>query len=179
MEPLQLADKLRAQFPEDVLEVTEFRGQASVILKKDRIVEVCRWLRDEPELSLDHLRDITAVDWLGRKLPRFEVVYHLYSLKHRHMIRLKAQVSEEDCSIDTVTPLWSGAGWHERECYDLFGVVFTGHGDLRRILLPEDWEGHPLRKDYPTMGPPPEQEWPGFKEVLKKAETYKEFEWER
>jgi NADH-quinone oxidoreductase subunit C len=178
VEPLQIAERLKEQFPGEVLSVEEFRGQASVYLKKERIVDICRFLHDEPDLGMDLLRDLTAVDYLGKKDVRFEVVYHLYSIKHRHLLRLKVPVSEERCSIDSVVPVWVGANWHEREAYDLFGITFAGHPDLRRILLPDDWEGHPLRKDYPTEGPGPEDEWPGFKEVLEKAERLKEYEWE-
>jgi NADH-quinone oxidoreductase subunit C len=97
-------------------------------------------------------------------------------MRHRHMIRIKAEVPEDDCKIDTVTDLWKGANWHERECFDLFGIVFTGHPDLRRILLPEDWEGHPLRKDYPLKSDLGELEWKGFKEVLDVAEKNKIYE---
>jgi NADH-quinone oxidoreductase subunit C len=179
VEPLQIADKIKENFPDEVLSTSEFRGQVSVLIRKGRIMDIGRYLHDEPELNMDYLRDLTAVDYLGKKEPRFEVVYHLYSIKHRHLIRLKAEVSDSDCTIDSVMPVWIGADWHERECYDLFGIRFNGHPDLRRILMPEDWEGHPLRKDYPTEGPGPEHEWQGFKEVLDKAEQYKEFEWEK
>ncbi len=179
MEPLQIAENIKQQFPDEVVSVSEFRGQVSVVVNKKRIVDICRWLHDEPSLKMNLLRDLTAVDYLGRKDIRFEVVYHLYSIEHRHLIRLKAPVSEADCSIDSIVPVHIGANWHEREVYDLFGITFNNHPDLRRILMPEDWEGYPLRKDYPTEGPPPEQEWVGFREVLEKAERLKEYEWER
>ncbi|MEW6001079.1 MAG: NADH-quinone oxidoreductase subunit C [Nitrospirota bacterium] len=176
LEPLVIAERIKEKFPEEVIDITSFRDQVSVTLKRDKIVDICRYLRDDPELSFEHLRDLCGVDYLERKEPRFEVVYHLYSIKYRHMIRLKAQVPESDPKIDSVTPLWVGVNWHERECFDMFGIAFKGHPDLRRILMPEDWEGYPLRKDYPQMGP--EKEWPGFVEVLEKAKQYKEFEWE-
>jgi len=179
MEPLQIAQKIQDQFADVVTSTEEYRGQASVTVNKKNILEVCRYLHDEPGLDFDYLRDLTAVDYMGKKEPRFEVVYHLFSIKHRHMIRLKAPVTENDCVINSVVPVWVGANWHERECYDLFGIRFEGHPDLRRILLPDDWEGHPLRKDYPVAGPQPEDEWQGFKEVLEKAERLKEFEWNR
>jgi NADH-quinone oxidoreductase subunit C len=179
VEPVQVAGRLKEQFPGEVLSVTELRGQVSVVIKKDRVLEIARYLHEEPELLFDHLRDICGVDYLGKKEPRFEVVYHLYSIKHRHFIRLKAQVPEGDCRIQSVVAVWTGANWHERECYDMFGVVFDGHPDLRRVLLPEDWEGHPLRKDYPLRGPGPDKEWRGFKEVLEKAESFRRFEWNR
>ncbi|GAB4390050.1 MAG: NADH-quinone oxidoreductase subunit C [Thermodesulfovibrionales bacterium] len=177
MEPLQVAEKLKEQFPSEVAAVEEFRGQVSVSVAKGRIVEICRFLRDEPELGFDLLRDLCGVDYLGRKTPRFEVVYHLYSIRNRRILRLKAQVPEDDARIQSVVPVWIGADWHERECYDMYGIVFEGHPDLRRILMPEDWEGHPLRKDYPLRGPSPENDWRGFKEVLDKAERFKKYEW--
>lgn len=180
MEPLQIAERLKEKFPGEVASVTEFRGQVSVLLAgKARLLDICRHLHDEPELRMDLLRDLTAVDYLGKKEPRFEAVYHIYSIKHRHLVRLKVPVSESDCSIDSVMPVWVGADWHERECYDLFGIEFRGHPDHRRILLPEDWEGHPLRKDYPVEGPGTENEWRGFKEVLEKSERFKEYRWEK
>lgn len=181
MEPLQITGKIKEKFPDEVISVKEFRGQASVTIKKDRLVDICRWLHDEPEMGFDYLQDLCGVDYpkIEKGLPRFEVVYHLYSMTHRHAVRLKAQVSEVDCSIESVVPIWIGANWHERECFDMFGITFRGHPDLRRILMPEDWEGHPLRKDYPLKGPSPEAEWKGFKETLEKAEKFKEFQWER
>jgi len=176
MEPLQIADKIKEKFPDEVLNVKEFRGQVSVILKKDRILEICRHLHDDPDLYFDYLVDVCGVDYAGKKEKRFEVVYHLYSIKHRHSVRLKAEVSESAPEIDSVTAVWDGANWHERECYDMFGIIFSGHPDFRRILMPEDWEGHPLRKDYPVKGT--EKEWPGFKAVLNRAKRFKEFEWQ-
>ncbi len=175
MEPLAIANKLKEKFPDEILDVKEFRGQVSVTLKKDRIVEICRYLHDDPELLFDYLMDVCGVDYLGKKNTRFGVVYHPYSMKHRQMIRLKAEVAENELSINSVMPVWVGANWHERECYDMYGIVFKGHTDLRRILLPEDWEGYPLRKDYPLKGPA--KEWPGFLDVLDRAKRFSEFDW--
>jgi NADH-quinone oxidoreductase subunit C len=175
MEALQIAEKIKEKFPDEVLDVREFGGQVSVILKKGKILQISRYLHDDPELSLDYLRDVCGVDYLGKKEKRFEVVYHLYSMKHRHMLRLKAEVAEDDTTIDSVTAVWAGANWHEREAFDMYGIIFNGHPDLRRVLLPEDWEGYPLRKDYPVKGP--EKEWAGFLEVLDRAKRFREFEW--
>jgi len=175
MEPLEIAEKIKEKFPDEVVEVTSFRDQVSVIVKKHKIIKICRYLHDDANLYFDYLADLCGADHLNKKEPRFEVVYHLYSMRHRHRIRLKAQVPEDDPRIDTVTSIWAGANWHERECHDLFGIVFRGHPDLRRVLLPEDWEGYPLRKDYPVKGP--EKEWSGFQEVLDKAKQFKEFGW--
>lgn len=177
MEPLHAAEKLKVSFPEEVLDVREFRGEASVTLRKDRIVEICRFLHDEPDLFFDFLVNLCGTDYLGRKDNRFEVVYNLYSIRHRHALRLKAEVPEKDISIASVVPVWAGANWLERECFDMFGIIFTGHPDLRRVLLPADWEGYPLRKDYPLKGP--EKEWQGFSDVLEKAKRLKKFEWNK
>ncbi len=105
-------------------------------------------MRDDPALDFDFLMDVTAVDYLG-SVPRFEVVYHLYSLARNHRLRLKARVPEEDPRIASVVPVWRGADWLERETYDMYGIRFEGHPDLRRIYLYEEFQGHPLRKDYP------------------------------
>ena len=175
MEPLEIAERIREVFPEEVLAVSEFRGQVSVTLRKTRIRDVSRYLHDDPELYFDYLIDVCGVDYLGKKEKRFEVVYHLYSIKHRRMIRLKAEVGEEDLTIDSVTSVWIGANWHERETFDLYGINFSGHPDLRRILMPEDWEGHPLRKDYPLKGPA--TEWQGFEAVLERSRRFREYEW--
>ncbi|MGQ9569733.1 MAG: NADH-quinone oxidoreductase subunit C [Thermodesulfovibrionales bacterium] len=172
-----MAEKIKEHFPEEVIEVIEFRDQTSVIVKRGRILDICRYLLDEPTLSLDHLQDLCGADYQGKKEPRFEVVYNLYSIKYRHKIRIRAQVPEDDPSIQSVTPIWAGANWHERECYDMFGIVFKGHPDLRRILLPEDWEGHPLRKDYPLKGPEIDKDWKGFVDVVNRSKELKDFEW--
>jgi len=177
MEPLQIANTIQEKFPGDVLGVTEFRGQVSVHLKKENCFAICRFLHDNPDMGFDYLVDVCGADYLGRKAPRFEVVYHMYSIRHAHSIRLRVQVPENDTAIASVVPIWAGANWHERECYDLVGIKFEGHPDHRRILLPEDWEGHPLRKDYPVEGPPIEEDWHGYKEVLELSEKLKEFEW--
>jgi NADH-quinone oxidoreductase subunit C len=179
MEPLQIAEKIKNKFPEDVVGVTEFRGQVSVHLKKDNIFEICHYLRDHQDLSFDLLKDLCGVDYLNRQEPRFEVVYHLYSMEYGHFIRLRAQVPEEDPSLCSVIRVWRGADWHERECFDLMGISFDGHPDLRRILLPDDWEGHPLRKDYPEEGFSGEDDYRGFREVVEKSRRLGQFEWER
>ena len=142
--------KLRAAMPDVIEEVSSFRDQVSIRVFKDRIVEACMFLRDTPGLEFDFLTDLTAVDYPSRP-KRFDVVLHLYSMTQNHMVRVKAGVGENE-TIPSVWPVWKTANWQERECFDMFGVVFTGHPDLRRILLPEDWEGFPLRKDYPLGG---------------------------
>lgn len=176
MQQIEIAEKIKELFPTEVKGIKEFHGQISVTVKKERSKEILKYLRDTSEMAFNYLQDLCGVDYLGKKDVRFEVVYQLYSIKHKHAIRIKAEVPENDCSIDSVTDLWAGADWHERECFDLFGVNFIGHPDLRRILLPEDWEGHPLRKDYPLKSDLGEMEWKGFKEVLEVSNKNKVFD---
>jgi NADH-quinone oxidoreductase subunit C len=146
-----LAAALRERFGEAVLGAEEFRGDLAVTVARERLHEVLETLRRDPALDFAFLADLTVVDWLlpGR-LPRFEVVYHLYSFSIHRRIRVKAPVPEDDRSVPTATDVWKGADWLEREAWDMFGVVFDGHPNLRRILCHEDFEGHPLRKDFPA-----------------------------
>lgn len=140
--------RLCSKFPESVVETHSYRGDDTAVVKKEDILEICKFLRDDEELLFNFMMDLTAVDYLGRE-PRFEVVYHLYSLKFNRRVRIKAKVTEDDCSIDSIVPIWISANWFEREAFDLYGITFKGHPELRRILLYEGFEGHPLRKDYP------------------------------
>ncbi|MFQ6016273.1 MAG: NADH-quinone oxidoreductase subunit C [Anaerolineae bacterium] len=141
-------EKLRKALPDAVGEVATFRGETTIMVKKERIVDVALFLRDDEELGYNFLSTICGVDYLGRE-PRFAVVYHLCSMTNKRRVRLKVLVDEDDPVVPTLTTLWPGANWYEREVYDMFGISFDGHPDLRRILMPDDWEGHPLRKDYP------------------------------
>lgn len=143
---------LRERFGDAILGHQEFRGQLSVTVDKDKIAEVCAFCRDDERLRYDMLTDLTAVDFLP-KAPRFEVVYNLYSFPRNQRLRLKAPVAEND-TLSTVEGVWKAANWLEREVYDLFGIVFDGHSDLRRILLWDGYVGHPLRKDFPLHGVP-------------------------
>jgi NADH-quinone oxidoreductase subunit C len=155
---------VRTRFPEALLEEVEFRGETTLVLAPAAIADVCLALRDASDLRFNFLADITAVDWPERE-PRFDVVYHLLSLETRSVVRLKVRVGEPDedePQVPSVTSVWPTANWYEREIYDLFGIAFTGHPDLRRILMPTDWVGHPLRKDYPLTGITlPEPHWGG------------------
>ena len=139
--------KLKERFAESILEVAEFRKELTVVVRKEDIIRICRFLKDDPEFSFNFLSDLCAVDWPERK-PRFDVVYNLYSISKNHRVRLKVRVDDGE-SVPSVTSVWSTADWHEREAFDMFGIKFEGHPDLRRILMSEDWEGHPLRKDFP------------------------------
>jgi NADH-quinone oxidoreductase subunit C len=155
MDPLQIAKMVEEKFAGQVLDTTTYAGQVSIMVKKDLIRDICLYLKDDPSLKMDHLADLTAVDYStypGDTGLRFEVVYNLISTEYHHRIRLKVRVPEEDPRVDTVSAIWQTANWHERETFDLMGIKFDGHPDLRRILLPEDWEGHPLRKEYPLKG---------------------------
>jgi NADH-quinone oxidoreductase subunit C len=144
---------LRNKFPQAILEVNEFRGDLTFLVDKNYIVEICKFLRDDEELSFNLLVDLCGVDRAKRK-DRFEVVYHLVSLKNKYRIRLKVRVDEKDCKVDSVTSVYPTANWHERETYDMFGITFNNHPDLRRMYMPEDFEYYPLRKDFPLMGIP-------------------------
>src|SRR5581483_6019226 len=127
-------------------------GDWTIIVNAPQIVDAARYLRDAPDARFDYLSDLTATDWPPRKDARFDVVYCLYSTVHRHRVRLKVKVGEQQ-PLASVTPVWAAANWLEREVWDMFGVNFTGHPDRRRILMPEDWQGFPQRKDYPLEGP--------------------------
>jgi len=147
-----LVELLKKQFPSAVLETHAQRGDETVVVQASAWKEVAKFLRVHPQADMNMLVDLTAVDYPDQE-PRFEVVMHLYSLSRGHRLRLKARVGDregEDAEIDTVTDVWAAANWLERECYDLLGVKFTGHPDLRRILMYPEFEGHPLRKDYPA-----------------------------
>jgi NADH-quinone oxidoreductase subunit C len=140
--------RLLAALPAAVQETHARLGDATAIVDRARIVDVLRVLRDDRELDFAMLTDVTAVDYLPRT-PRFEVVYHLYSPAKNHRVRIKVLVPEEDARVQTAVPLYASADWMEREVWDLYGIRFDGHPDPRRILLYEEFEGHPLRKDYP------------------------------
>lgn len=149
----RVLDTLKAQFGESVLEATEFRGELTIVVPKEHIVDICRFLKHEPELQYDLLIDLCGID-LYTPVKRFGVVYNLFSLKNKHRIRLKTFTEEEDPRVPTVTGVWSTANWHERETYDMFGITFEGHPDMRRIYMPDEFEHFPLRKDFPLMGIP-------------------------
>ena len=140
---------LEAYDPAAVLGGRLHAGQVSLDIAPERINSVCRFLKEDQRYR--RLSGATAVDWLPSE-PRFEVVYLLHSLERNERLRLKCRVGGERPEIDSITSLWPGANWYEREIFDLFGVVFRNHPDMRRLLMPEDWSGHPLRKDYPVAG---------------------------
>jgi NADH-quinone oxidoreductase subunit C len=142
-----LVTRLREKFTDAVVEAQEFLGQLSIRIAREHVAEVCDGLRTDAETPFDYLSDLTCVHWPDNREAPFEVIYNLYSISQNERVRLKVGTNSE--GVDSVTGIWPAAEWPEREVYDLFGVVFHNHPDLRRILLPPDWDGHPLRKDYP------------------------------
>ena len=143
---------LRRTRPEQFGEVIEAFGEVTVVVPREHIVELCTFLKSSPEFAFNFLSDICGADRGPEEEPRFEVNYHLFSTIKHHRLRLKVVLNEDDAHVPSVTGVWRTANWHERETYDLFGVIFDGHPDLRRILLPDDWQGHALRKDFPLRG---------------------------
>jgi NADH-quinone oxidoreductase subunit C len=155
-----VSQKLKDQFSETKFEFSEYRDELTVKLPKDHIVKVCEFLKKDTDLEFLYCEDITAVDWAKRK-NRFTVVYHIYSFKNNFRLRLKVDIDGSDqngdsdnYSIDSVSSVWKAANWQERETYDMYGIKFNNHPDLRRMYMPEDFEHHPLRKDFPLMGIP-------------------------
>jgi len=146
---------LRGSYPYAVMHAeTAADGMLTVTIRRDAIAAACHLLRDHPEARFELCSDVVGVDMLGQE-PRFCVVYHLASLAHNAWLRLKVGVPSHDAVLPSVTEVWSGANYPEREIFDLFGIRFTGHPNLTRILMPDDWEGYPLRKDYPMSGKTP------------------------
>ena len=140
--------RLIEALPDAVLDTHAHVGDATACVDPERVVEVARLLRDDSALEFEMLTDVTAVDYLGEE-PRFEMVYHFYSVAGNRRLRIKARVTEESAEIESLVDVYASANWMEREVWDLYGIRFKGHPDLRRILLYEEFEGHPLRKDYP------------------------------
>jgi NADH-quinone oxidoreductase subunit C len=142
-----LVTKLKEKLGDAVIEASEFLGQLSIAIARERILDACMVLRDDEETPFNYLSDLTCVHYPDNRSAPFQVVYSLYSISKNERVRLNVDTTAE--GVESVTSVWPAADWPEREVYDLFGVVFHNHPDLRRILLPPDWDGHPLRKDYP------------------------------
>jgi NADH-quinone oxidoreductase subunit C len=149
LKEIRVAAEIESMWPEALLDGKLDRGELTLEIDPRKIVEICTFLKKEQQFV--RLSDITAVDWYPQE-PRFEVVYHLHSLERNERLRLKCRLGSENAEVESVTGVWRSANWYEREIFDLFGVRFRNHPDLRRILMPEDWDGHPLRKDYPIHG---------------------------
>lgn len=150
--PSPLVTALQREHSHWITEIIEAYGEVTAIVPRLHIADVCGALKSDAETKFDFLADICGADRGVEEEPRFEVNYHLFSTTKHHRLRLKVLLNEENVNVPTVTGIWRTANWHERETYDLFGVIFDGHPDLRRILLPEDWQGHALRKDFPLRG---------------------------
>lgn len=148
----KVIEKLKSQFPETDFQVSDFRGDLAVTFDKDKNVDVLRFLREDEELNFAICLDVTAVDWAERK-NRFTVVYHVYSIENKFRLRLRCDLGK-GTEIETVTGVYPGVNWYERETYDMYGITFRNHPDPRRMYMPEEYEFHPLRKDYPLMGHP-------------------------
>ncbi|MEJ5350541.1 MAG: NADH-quinone oxidoreductase subunit C [Melioribacteraceae bacterium] len=148
-----IIQKVKEKFENSIEEITEFRCDLSITIKKDKIVELAKLLKEDDDLHFETCIDVTAIDWATRK-NRFTVVYHVYSYKNNFTLRIKANIDDDPPQIDSVTSVWKSANWYERETYDMYGIIFINHPDLRRIYMPEGFEYHPLRKDFPVLGIP-------------------------
>ena len=155
-----LFNSIKSSISEQIISELEYRGEATLVVQKNSILEICKKLKSD--FGFTYLADLTAVDYLEMKFPRYEVVYLLHRFGDEYdenvRLRLKAPVEAEDCSIDSVTSVWRGANWLEREAFDMFGIVFNGHPDPRRILMPEDYPEFPLRKDFDVRNREPSKE---------------------
>jgi NADH-quinone oxidoreductase subunit C len=152
LEQNPIVAKIRGWRPEAVAGVQSFRGELTVNIYREHLRPLAGLLSSDPELAFNFLSDVTGVDRFPIE-PRFELNYHLLSLSARHTVCLRVRVPGDDPVVQSVVPVWPTANWHEREIFDLFGIRFDGHPNLKRIMMPDDWEGYPLRKDYPVEGP--------------------------
>ncbi len=150
--PMELLQRVRNEQPTWISEVIQAFGEITLVVAREHIVDICAHFKAAPGLEFNMLADICGADRGPEEEPRFEVNYHLFSTTKFHRVRLKVLLNEEDTHVPTVTGVWRTANWHERETFDMFGVIFDGHPDLRRILLPDDWKGNALRKDFPLRG---------------------------
>jgi NADH-quinone oxidoreductase subunit C len=162
-----VAENLRSWNPKAVAEVVEYRGETTIVVPCELIRRTAERCRDDAKLKYNLLTDATCLDRFPLE-PRFELSYHLVSIPRREKVRLKVRLTGDDPVVDSLVPVWPGANWLEREIFDLFGIRFTGHPDLRRILLPDDWEGYPLRRDYPVEG---YRDVPNTGELFRKSST--------
>ncbi len=149
MDSQAIADRIKAEFPTAVTDISTFRDEVSVTVDRKHLREVCQFCRDDDDLKLNFLSNLSGIDYYQMKEPRFAVDYELYSMTHGHRIYLKAFAPEDDPVLPSVVGVWAGANWPEREVYDMFGITFEGHPFMQRLLSPYDWTGHAQRKDYP------------------------------
>jgi len=150
MDPV--AERIQQAYPESFVQAAEWRGDLAVTVRREGLHDVARFLHDDPAMTYDYIVHVSSVDWPEDE-ERFEVVYEVYSIRRRHRIRVKTRVPEDDCVMDSLSDIWQGANFMEREVFDMMGIRFRRHPDLRRILMPDDYnEGYPLRKDFPLQG---------------------------
>jgi NADH-quinone oxidoreductase subunit C len=150
MATMNIIEKIQKKFGDKVVETHSFRGDDTIVVKKESIKEICTFLRDDKELDFDYLVDLCGADYFPRD-PRFEVVYHMHSIAKRHRLRVKVKLADAE-KIASVVDVWLTADWLERETFDMYGIEFEGHPELKRIYMDDDWVGYPLRKDYPERG---------------------------
>jgi NADH-quinone oxidoreductase subunit C len=148
-----ITNKVKDKFGAALEEISDFRDDICLTVKSDQIVLIGKFLKEDPDLQFIMCKDITAIDWATRK-KRFTAVYHIYSFKLNYTLRLKANIDVDPPAIESVTPIWRSAEWYERETFDMYGIKFINHPDLRRMYMPEGFEYHPLRKDFPVIGIP-------------------------
>ncbi len=148
-----IVQKVKENFADSIVEISDFRDDLSFTIKSEKILDVARFLKNDDELLFIMCKDVTAIDWATRK-NRFTVVYHIYSFKLNFNLRLKSILESQPYQIESVTSIWQSANWYERETYDMYGIEFLNHPDLRRMYMPEGFEYHPLRKDFPVLGIP-------------------------
>lgn len=148
-----IIEKVKEKFGESLEEISDFRDDLCVTIKKDQIVNLGKFLKEDPDLQFIMCKDVTAIDWATRK-KRFTTVYHIYSFKLNYTLRLKSNIDDNPPTIETVSSIWQSANWYERETWDMYGIIFVNHPDLRRMYMPEGFEYHPLRKDFPVLGIP-------------------------
>jgi NADH-quinone oxidoreductase subunit C len=147
-----VAERIQNMFPEAFIKAVEWRGDLALQVKRERLHDICQYLHDTPDLDFDYIVHVSSVDWPDDP-ERFEVVYEFYSIRRRQRVRVKTRVPEDDCVVDSLTDIWKGADFMEREVFDMMGIRFRRHPNLTRILLPDDFpEGYPLRKDFPLRG---------------------------
>jgi len=148
-----IIEKVKEKFGESIEEISDFRDDLCFTIKRDQIVTFGKFLKEDPDLQFIMCKDVTAIDWATRK-NRFTTVYHIYSFKLNYTLRLKSNIDDDPPTIESVSPVWPSANWYERETWDMYGIKFINHPDLRRMYMPEGFEHHPLRKDFPVLGIP-------------------------
>ena len=148
-----IIEKVKEKFGESVEGISDFRDDLCITIKKDQIVNLGKFLKEDPDLQFIMCKDVTAIDWATRK-KRFTTVYHIYSFKLNYTLRLKSNIDGDPPTIETVSRIWQSANWYERETWDMYGIKFLNHPDLRRMYMPEGFEYHPLKKDFPVLGIP-------------------------